>query len=448
MISRNDLYKNKINYYKNLIEKQQNDIDYNKYKYKFYKYKLKLQTGGYNNEPFNDIQSIIKQYNNIICNLNNTPKQTVIIMNQIMNIIKKYTKNLEKQVEILYEVIFNNCDKFSVDNQNILIYCDNNQKIVSKINCLLLTQSNYDSYKPIIKKLYYDRSVLNKMIENKTIEKRQEAEIDVKHPIQLIYRFTNDYVLLDEKPEYTLKISEILQKNLANSAYIDSVRQWKINNLNATYDLYCAKIDVSSSSKNQISLLEYLSTSKGVGGQIIGFNQYYTGDNATNLSKGSLINSLPALSDSRPLFVTRLPEENDIKSIGQIYDYQTPTQFPIQADQILETSQIDVKYESRKIKIFPGGSAMPPNYANYYEIDFVGNFSLYGFIVKVNGVTNERLFEYYRIILEYLIYTFPKDMKIIGRLGEEPCIKSSGIGMKRSSSEEITNYNPVRIRYE
>jgi hypothetical protein len=188
----------------------------------------------------------------------------------------------------------------------------------------------------------------------------------------LLYRFVDP----SEYSYYNTGVTYSLQ-NLYDWGLIN---QRNIPTRNFTFTIYPAVYHLRSTGKNYISLKQYLGSSKGVGGQISGWQSF---DETPSATLQSTIGTVRGAYDSfsnygqRNLFI--LPYTSLQQHPLEIVDI--PGKIPLYEGDYDPVGGIIVYPSPNKIRIFRGGAAMPDDYANYAELDMVGDIDLHGYIV-------------------------------------------------------------------
>jgi len=150
-----------------------------------------------------------------------------------------------------------------------------------------------------------------------------------------------------------------------------------------------AKLRVNSSPKIQIGLREYLGLSKGMGGQILGFQEYNPGELEAGKimmsNIGTIFGAYQAFrEDNRVLFVTAMPTDEDFrKSRLRLQKIEISGKYPkyIEEESRIQLSD-NLTYVPGIVKQFKAGLAMPE--PNKSEINFVGDFYLDGYMVEIH----------------------------------------------------------------
>lgn len=136
--------------------------------------------------------------------------------------------------------------------------------------------------------------------------------------------------------------------------------------------VFAIKFPIKSSGKSQISNEEYLSTSKGSGGHIVGFLNYKVGQEAKPiLNYTTFMGSQLAFKDfSHPnLFI--IPGSGIQKVSDKLYSITTTS-----LEDIIKTCDGIVKF-------YPLGSLMDAAHRNMAEVDFIGNgIEFEGFMIQ------------------------------------------------------------------
>ena len=240
--------------------------------------------------------------------------------------------------------------------------------------------------------------------------------------MDLIYRFSKpDELLYNPNPQIILSYSlkQLYHDKLKNiiDIFLNTIRLI-FNNKNISIDdildieiqFAQAVLKVESSKHKTISLEDYLSSTMGKGGQIVGFLETsdLTINKDTNFNTlNSMITTMALHIDTFNLFHDRFffigHKPNNTTKInisGELSPFM---------DQIgtIKYNINDITYEKNKIKEFKAGSLMPGSSKNIAEINYVGNFNIYGYITYI--YIPNKLFNLYK---KQIIYINGKPLSI------------------------------------
>jgi len=353
--------------------------------------RIKIENQILKNKINEEITRVVTEHGDEIQN-GETNKSTIdYYIETIIDNFFSSINNISREV-ILQEDVYN----YMIYNFNILdmtapiaLYLKNTKNIKNINIREIMTSSS--KYFDNIKKLYIETYA----IKYHNITKRVE-------PLILMYRITScgnetglefcdeeNVILHDCKIDELLKIYGILYHN----KYDDII------NIHIKIIESIIHVKSSSAGERNMKLREYLSTSKGKNGQIIGFSEYvYKNINVAcdkNIEKtGNILNTFANFTNNADgftrttteYFITKEIDETDLLDTDYRYEFVNVGNF-IRADEEYK-NDIDpnLDYEEGKIKKFNAGTAMPD--PNNFEVNYVGDFYLKG----------------YRIV-------FPKDIK-------------------------------------
>lgn len=244
-------------------------------------------------------------------------------------------------------------------------------------------------------------------VENPNLQKYPRPVI----PKYILYRFASI-----EEP-WTRNLEHVYKSNLRSLYDMGIISAGEIQSLRVThnfdFEIIPILYSIRSSTKRNISIREYLDVNKGVGGNIVGF-QEFSGISPYNLMQGNIgtvLGAYTAFSDSgrRPLLVFRttslrplnlssiiMPEvaqrSDYIPITGQFSRYRDPES---QAESQVEPELIP--YEPGIVKTFQAGSAMPdPNLAEY---NIIADIDLLGYQLVVYPNVGVTLYAAYELLL-------------------------------------------------
>lgn len=174
---------------------------------------------------------------------------------------------------------------------------------------------------------------------------------------------------------------------------------------NITYTIYPALYRLRSTGRQMLSIKEYLGPSKGVGGQISGwqtFNEQIDAVRHYSSLIGTVRGAWDAFSDTgrRALFVIPVQSLQGQGLLSRVIAEPKPSiewvdlpgQIPRFAEQEDPVGGIVVRPEPGKLKMLRAGAAMPEGYTNPTEVNLVGDVDLQGFVV-VPDINNTSAYE-------------------------------------------------------
>jgi len=249
----------------------------------------------------------------------------------------------------------------------------------------------------------------------------------------VIYRYLDPKAsTLDcsEVPEYTISMKEAISQGIVSEKWkkpslLRALRVARADDFpHLTFYYYPCIAMVESSTKKQITLREYLSTSLGKGGQIVGF-QFLMPRDFEHTQKGSIVgkdekgtafssyqefggftrslfasitqrdgSNFDYVSD-RELEFMEIPVGKFVEREPTIEEYDFGGRASVRipnykyvAPESLKGFDNPYSYQDGIIKYFRAGMAMPD--ANPAEINYVGDFGIAGYRIKIVSERNGR----------------------------------------------------------
>jgi len=233
------------------------------------------------------------------------------------------------------------------------------------------------------------KRIINKLIK---VERINISGLQIVQNKDLLYRFADSSEYEHSQSFVVFTLAHLYNWGLLTRfELLQALDNNKIRDIK--YVCRSAIYKLRSDLKKQISLWEYLSPSKGVSGQISGWQKYdelITTRKDMTSTIGTVMGAYDAfsLSGQRSLIILQTLGLNNGNLNPVINPFNRPIVqwIPIQGqfsrfqEEISNVEPNIIPYEAGILKLFNGGMAMPDS--NYSEVDMVGNTDLYG--VEVN----------------------------------------------------------------